>query len=61
MTALLAAGSGGTVGLSGLGTGMSEWFLIFGGLVIAGILVGSIYELGKAVHERHTHRRPVHH
>lgn len=62
MTALLvAAGSGGNIGISGLGNGMSQWFLIFGGLVIAGILVTSIVELGKAVHDRHVHpRRPVH-
>ena len=62
MFASLAAGSGGTIGISGLGNGMSQWFLIFGALVITGILVGSIYELGKAVHDRHVQqRRPVHH
>jgi hypothetical protein len=61
MSALLVAGSGGNIGVQGLSNGMSEWFLIFGGLIIAGILVGAIFELGKAVHDRHVQqRRPVH-
>ncbi|QJW34832.1 hypothetical protein [Cellulosimicrobium protaetiae] len=61
MFASLTAGSGGSIGISGLGNGMSQWFLIFGALIITVILVGSIYELGKAVHDRHVHqRRPVH-
>ncbi len=61
MSALLAAGSGGTIGASGLGTGLSQWLLVFGALIILGILVGSLVELGRAVHDRHVHqRRPVH-
>lgn len=62
MSVLLAAGSGGTIGASGLGTGLSQWLLVFGGLIILGILVGSVFELSKAVHDRHVHQhRPVHH
>lgn len=62
MSVLLAAGSGGTIGASGLDTGLSQWLLVFGGLIILGILVGSVFELSKAVHDRHVHqRRPVHH
>jgi hypothetical protein len=61
MVASILAGSGGNIGVQGLSNGMSEWFLIFGGLIIAGIIVGSIFELGKAVHDRHVRqRRPVH-
>jgi len=60
MFASLAAGSGGNIGVSGLGNGMSQWFLIFGALVVTAILVGSVYELGRAVHDRHVHQsRPV--